>query len=99
MSATTQRLHQIYQTLFTQHGEQHWWPGDTPFEIMVGAVLAQSTAWSNVERAIGNLAAKGKLDPHAILHARHYHFAAWIKPSGYFNVKAKRLKNLCRWYI
>ena len=92
-------LLRVFETLLAHHGEQHWWPGDTPFEIMVGAVLTQNTAWTNVERAIANLVAKGKLDPHAILRARHDHLAAWIRPSGYFNVKAKRLKSFCRWYV
>ena len=98
-SAIRKRLLQVYETLLAQHGEQRWWPGDTPFEIMVGAVLTQNTAWSNVERAIANLLERGKLDPEAILHARHDHLAAWIRPSGYFNVKAKRLKSFCRWYL
>ena len=98
-SAITKRLLQVYHTLLAQHGEQRWWPGDTPFEIMVGAVLTQNTAWSNVERAIANLLERDKLDPQAILHARHDHLAAWIRPSGYFNVKAKRLKSFCRWYL
>ena len=98
-SAITKRLLQVYHTLLAQHGEQHWWPGDTPFEIMVGAVLTQNTAWSNVERAIANLLEREELEAQAILHARHDHLAAWIRPSGYFNVKTKRLKSFCRWYL
>jgi endonuclease-3 related protein len=66
---------------------------------MVGAILTQNTAWSNVERAIGNLVAKNKLHPRAIINARHDHLANWLRPSGYFNVKARRLKCYCRWYV
>ena len=93
------RLVKTFDTLFGHYGPQHWWPGDTPFEIMVGAILTQNTAWSNVERAIANLMAKNKLQPQAIIKARHDHLANWLRPSGYFNIKARRLKNYCRWYI
>lgn len=85
--------------LLEHHGPQHWWPGDSPFEIMVGAVLTQNTAWSNVEKAIGNLVARDKLDAAAIVVSRNDHLAGWLRPSGYFNVKAARLKNFCRWYL
>jgi endonuclease-3 related protein len=93
------RLFKTFDTLFGHYGPQHWWPGDTPFEIMVGAILTQNTAWSNVERAIGNLVAKNKLQPRAIIKARHDHLANWLRPSGYFNIKARRLKSFCRWYV
>ena len=89
----------VFDTLFSAHGPQHWWPGDTPFEIMVGAVLTQNTAWSNVEKAIANLVERDKLSPGAIIAARRDHLANWLRPSGYFNVKAGRLRNLCRWYV
>ncbi len=89
----------IYNRLFSAYGKQHWWPGESPFEIMVGAVLTQNTAWSNVEKAIDNIKLKDSLDPQKIIVAHHRTLAAWLKPSGYFNVKARRLKNFCRWYI
>jgi len=85
--------------LLRAYGPQHWWPGDTPFEIMVGAVLTQNTAWSNVEKAIGNLKAARALDASAILAAHPKRLASWLKPSGYFNIKAKRLRNFCAWYL
>ena len=66
---------------------------------MVGAVLTQNTAWTNVEKAIANLVAHDKLSPQAIITARKDHLANWLRPSGYFNVKAERLKNFCRWYV
>ncbi|UCC55577.1 MAG: endonuclease [Gammaproteobacteria bacterium] len=93
------KLRSVFDVLHAHHGPQHWWPGETPFEIMVGAVLTQNTAWSNVEKAIGNLVARNKLDPAAIVAARKDHLASWLRPSGYFNIKATRLKNFCRWYL
>lgn len=94
MSART-----VYECLHAAYGPQSWWPGETPFEVMVGAVLVQNTAWVNVERAIGNLKANRALDPRRILSVDPDQLAAWLRPSGYFNVKAKRLRNLCRWYL
>ncbi|MBI5782876.1 MAG: endonuclease III domain-containing protein, partial [Gammaproteobacteria bacterium] len=76
-----------------------WWPGDSAFEIMVGAVLTQNTAWTNVERAITNLKQAKALSPEAIVKAHPKRLAAWLRPSGYFNIKAKRLKALCRWLM
>lgn len=92
-------LQKIYNTLYRHHGPQYWWPGETPFEVMVGAVLTQNTAWINVERAIQNLQAADALSAEAIIDAHPKRLASWLKPSGYFNIKAKRLKNYCRWYV
>ena len=92
-------LKSVYQALSASHGPQHWWPGDTPFEVMVGAILTQNTAWTNVEKAIANLVAHDRLAAGKIVAARHDHLANWLRPSGYFNVKATRLKNFCRWYL
>jgi endonuclease III related protein len=90
---------QVYKKLRDAHGSQHWWPGDSRFEIMVGAVLTQNTAWINVERAIGNLKQARALAPEKILAAHPKRLAAWLRPSGYFNVKARRLKAMCRWLV
>lgn len=92
-------LRQVFELLHHRYGPQHWWPGDTPFEVMVGAVLTQNTAWSNVEKAIANLKAHGALDPAVIHHTHAATLAAWLKPSGYFNIKARRLQNFCAWYL
>ena len=92
-------LRQIYRHLLAAHGPQCWWPGDSRFEIMVGAVLTQNTAWINVERAIANLKRAKVLTPEAILRASPKRLAGWLRPSGYFNVKAKRLKAMCRWLV
>ena len=88
-------LKRIYQELLDHHGPQHWWPGDSPFEVMVGAVLTQNTAWVNVERAIHNLKSRDALDPQAILRLGQAELADLLRPSGYFNVKARRLRALC----
>lgn len=92
-------IKRTYNSLFKQYGPQHWWPGDTPFEIMVGSVLTQNTAWLNVERAINNLKQADALSAETILSTHHARLAKWLKPSGYFNIKAKRLKNFCQWYV
>jgi endonuclease-3 related protein len=89
----------IYENLLTAYGDQQWWPGDTPFEIMVGAVLTQNTAWSNVEKAIANLKAAAALSPQVMLALPDAELAELIRPSGYFNVKAHRLKNFCRFLL
>jgi endonuclease-3 related protein len=90
---------QVYNTLFTANGHQRWWPGDSAFEIMVGAVLTQNTAWTNVEKAITNLKKAKALTPQAIAKAHPKKLAAWLKPSGYFNIKAKRVKAMCVWLM
>lgn len=87
----------VYQALYQHYGPQHWWPGDSPFEVMVGAVLTQNTAWTNVEKAIANLKSEDCLEPSSIAEMPHDHLAALIRPAGYFNVKANRLRNFCVW--
>lgn len=84
-----------YRALHAHYGPQHWWPGETPFEVMVGAVLTQNTAWTNVEKAIGNLKRTRALSCGAILKLAPHELAELIRPAGYFNVKAKRLQHLC----
>ncbi len=92
-------LQRIFDDLLAAYGPQHWWPGDTPFEVMVGAILTQNTAWGNVEKAIANLKENNALSAEAIDACEHDRLAAWLKPSGYFNIKAIRLQNYCRWYL
>ena len=87
------RLILIYERLLESFGPQRWWPGDTPFEVAVGAILTQNTNWSNVERAISNLKRSGKLGASAIHNMTSTELAELIRPAGYFNVKAKRLKS------
>ena len=92
-------LQQVFDALFEAYGHQHWWPGETPFEVMVGAILTQNTAWTNVERAIANLRENDCVDPERILQTEPAQLADWLRPSGYFNIKAQRLRNFCRWYL
>ncbi len=89
----------VYKKLYATHGPQGWWPGDSAFEIMVGAVLTQNTAWTNVEKAIANLKLARALTPRKILAASRGDLATWLKPSGYFNVKTKRLRAVCHWLV
>ncbi|MCW8831644.1 MAG: endonuclease III domain-containing protein [Gammaproteobacteria bacterium] len=97
--STPQKYRRIFDLMFKAYGPQHWWPGDSPFEIMVGAVLTQNTSWSNVEKAVVHLKGNGALDPQAIIDTHHKRLASWLRPVGYFNVKAKRLKSFCQWYL
>ena len=99
MKCSRKVLGSIFDALHAGYGPQNWWPGDTPFEVMVGAVLTQNTAWSNVEKAIANLVTRDMLDPGKIVSVRKDYLARWLKPSGYFNIKAERLKHFCRWYL
>jgi endonuclease-3 related protein len=85
-------LGDIYEALYEAFGPQHWWPGESPFEVAVGAILTQNTNWGNVEKAIGNLKADKSLRPAAIHGMDQGRLAGLIRPAGYFNVKAKRLK-------
>jgi endonuclease-3 related protein len=85
-------LIKIYKKLYSFYGPQYWWPGDTPFEIAVGAILTQNTNWGNVEKAIKNLKAAKNFSAKALYDMQISELASLIKPAGYFNVKAKRLK-------
>lgn len=91
-------LRALQADLLTAYGPQHWWPATGRFEVLVGAVLTQNTAWTNVEKAIANLRAAGLLDAHALLAESTAALAAMIRPAGTFNVKAVRLHALCRWF-
>ena len=86
------KLETIYMKLYRHFGPRHWWPGDTRFEIIVGAILTQNTNWRNVEKAIGNLKKKKLLNPVSLYKIPDKKLAALIKPSGYYNIKTKRLK-------
>jgi endonuclease-3 related protein len=92
-------LETLFQKLLAHYGPQYWWPADTPFEVMLGAVLTQNTAWTNVEKAITNLKAIGELTPESLLTIPPETLAQAIKPSGYYNLKRERLHNLCRFIL
>jgi endonuclease-3 related protein len=84
-------LLKIYQKLFEAYGPRHWWPGETPFEVMVGAILTQNTSWRNVEKAIQKLKGRGVLNPQGIHHLKKSQLGSLIKSSGYYRIKADRL--------
>ncbi len=92
-------FHHVYHLLDAAYGPQHWWPGETPFEVMVGAILTQNTAWTNVEQAIANLKQAGWLTPQAVVTVERDALAQCLRPSGYFNVKAERLVHFCEWLL
>jgi len=91
------RFKHIYELLDAHHGPQNWWPADTPFEVMVGAVLVQNTAWKNASAAITCLKKAGLMSPSAIRNSSINDLADFIVSSGYFNIKAQRLMALCEW--
>jgi endonuclease-3 related protein len=90
---------EAYERMLAAVGPQQWWPGDSPFEIMVGAVLVQNTAWRNVERAIDNLREAGVMEPQALYKVPPAELAELIRPAGYYQVKTKRLRNLLQFLI
>jgi endonuclease III related protein len=83
----------IYRKLYRAFGPQHWWPGDTPFEISVGAILTQNTNWGNVEKAIQNLKNRDALSARVLYEMPVKELAELIRPAGYFNIKTQRLKS------
>jgi endonuclease-3 related protein len=93
------RLNSFYRTLLKHYGPQHWWPADSPFEVIVGAILTQNTAWTNVEKAVLNLKAAGLLDPQRILEVDEGTLALAVRPTGYFRQKTARLKGFVRWLL
>ena len=91
------RLKAIYELLFSRYGRQGWWPGDGRFEMIAGAILVQNTNWGNTELAIANLKAAGCLDAKKVFAMDTSELAELIRPAGYYNVKAGRLKNFLGW--
>ena len=91
-------LIEAYERLYDAFGPQHWWPGDTPFEIIVGAILTQNTNWKNVEKAIANLKRNGLLSARRLLETHPATLANLIRPAGYFRIKTKRLRNFLNFF-
>ena len=85
-------LRQVFDRLHAHFGPRHWWPAETAFEVVVGAILTQNVAWVNVEKAIANLKVAGLLDPAAMAAAPEAAIAELIRPSGYYKSKARKLK-------
>ena len=90
-------LTEIYVRLLEQHGHQHWWPANSPFEVMIGAVLVQATAWANAEKAIDNLKAAGSMSPQAIRSLAMSDLETLVRPSGFYRAKAQKLMALCEY--
>jgi endonuclease-3 related protein len=99
MQKTTEQLHEIYNLLLDAYGPQHWWPGETQFEIIIGAILTQNTSWTNVEKAITNLKTAGCLEPDKLHALDLSELEQLIRPAGYFRLKTKRLKNFLHWLV
>jgi len=94
--ATLSILRTYYDALFRAYGEQHWWPGETAFEVVLGAILVQNTSWVNAARAIANLRSAGLLTPAALEKTQRGNLARLIRPSGYFRQKARKVHEFLR---
>jgi endonuclease III related protein len=92
------RIKVAFDSLLKTFGHQNWWPGDSPWAIAVGAVLTQNTNWNNVEKAIINLKRRALLSPQSMLDASHEQLSNAIYPSGFFNLKTRRLQALLKWW-
>jgi len=93
------RLYTIYKKLYCYFGPQNWWPADSPFEVMLGAILTQNTNWHNVERAIHNLKKEKLLSVSKLAKVSQGKLACLIKPTGYYNIKAKRLNSFLKFFL
>ena len=89
-------MQDAFDRLLQRYGPQHWWPGEGPFEILVGTVLVQNTNWRNVEKAIDNLREAGVMTPEKLFALDPEELSELIRPAGYYQVKTKRLRNLLR---
>ncbi|MDP8260277.1 MAG: endonuclease III domain-containing protein [Candidatus Gygaella obscura] len=92
-----QVLNNAYKKLYKYFGPQHWWPADSPFEVIIGAILTQNTNWQNVEKAIDNLKKEKLLSAKKLYLLNEKKLACLIRPSGYFNIKAKRLRSFLKY--
>lgn len=92
------KLKDIFNRLNLAFGDQHWWPADSAFEVILGAILAQNTSWTNVEKAIAVLKSQGLLAPKKLLKLPLKKLAVLIKSAGYYNLKAKRIKNFLEFF-
>ncbi len=97
VKTVTKTLLDVYHRLLDHYGPQHWWPADSPLEIIIGAILTQSAAWGNVEKAITNLKAKEALSPGALRQLPTEELSQLIYPSGYYNAKAVKIKSFVHW--
>jgi len=92
-------LQEVYRRLFEAFGPQHWWPGESPIEVVVGAILVQNTSWTNVEKAILKLREAELLDPRALVDIPLEELEEYVRSAGYFRIKARRLRNLMQFIV
>ncbi len=97
--STRRQLMRIYELMREAFGHRKWWPGDTAFEIMIGAILTQNASWANVEKALHNLKTEDMLSPEGIRDADLERLAELVKPSRYYNQKAIKLKDFVEWFL
>ena len=95
---TVKTLKQIYITLLNELGPQDWWPAETPFEVVVGAILTQQTKWTNVEQAISNLKAHGLMEPESLSKADLGSVEDFVRCCGFYRQKASRLVNIAKYF-
>ncbi len=93
-----QKLLEIYNRLFTHFGPQHWWPAETEYEMIIGAILTQSAAWTNVEKGLANLKKVGAISPQSLRQMPQNDLAGLIHSCGYYNAKAVKLKAFAEWF-
>jgi len=92
-------LKEVFDRLYAAYGPRHWWPGESPFEVLIGAVLTQNTSWQNVEKAIDRLRRDDLLEPHALYAVPPEELEELIRPAGYFRIKARRLRSLLQFLV
>ena len=97
--AQSARIQQLAAALHKAYGPQHWWPAETRFEVLLGAILTQNTAWTNVEKALTQLRTEVALEPESILAMTHETLGQAIRSAGYFNQKAARVLGFCAWFM
>lgn len=99
MPVTRRILMDGFERMLAHFGPRRWWPGETPFEVMVGAILTQNTNWKNVERAIARLKGERVLDPRKLLRLHPSTLASLIRPAGYYRVKTARLRSFLKFFV
>jgi len=93
------KLSRIFKRLYTAFGAQHWWPADSAFEVIIGAILTQNTNWANVQKAIAALKEKKLLTPQKLYRLKPKKLAALVRSAGYHNLKAVRIKNFLKFFF
>ena len=93
------KVFEAYKRLLKKYGKQYWWPADTNYEVIIGAILTQNTSWKNVEKAINNLKSRHVLNPNSIINLDLNELKQLIRPAGFYNQKSVRLKNATKAFL